>query len=682
MRLRIFSLIVVIGAVMIFGSVVGKWWVSKSRPHSDLSSSASYVGDQSCRACHATIYESYKRTAMGRAWYSPTHDNVIEDYTENNHSYDSQRDLHYEMLNRDGQFLQREYRLDASGAVTHELIQRVDYIVGSGEHVRSYVADTGGFLTQLPISWYSDDKRWGLSPGYELSNHRFSRPVGPGCIACHNDYPNHFQATLNQYASPVPSGIGCERCHGPAEWHVRQQRDGWEPPEGRAELPTIANPARLIGDLRDDVCFQCHLQGDTEFVNPGKDQYGFRPGLRLADFRSVYLAEVSDPEKFGIASHATRMVQSRCFIAAQGQFNCITCHDPHVPLREVPAESYRIACLSCHSESSCKRPADSSLADEQNDCVACHMPRGRPTDVQHTVFTDHWIRRPVAEPVAPHKPAPAGPVRLQPFWSEPKPNTEQLGLAHVSFAFAKGGRANLDKGIELLRNAAGQNELHLDGWRKLGMAALATGDSRLAGTAFEKALQLDPNDGKSRLGLGMAKNSIGDNVGAMAELESAIRIAPGQLEAYLVASTIHLQRHQLRRALTLLDQSLQVYPFQPEVLATMGSVYCQESLDLERGIDLFERAIQLEPDNVAFRASLSFVYMAQGQLDTARAQLQQALRIDPDYKPALLTLARIHMVRQESSRAMEYVDRLLRLDPKDRLAKQLLSQLQNSPGPE
>ncbi len=619
---------------------------------------------------------------MGRAWYLPTSENIIEDYTENNQVYDHRRDLHYEMISRDGQFLQREYRLDEYGALIHELVRQASYVVGSGEHVRSYVADSGGYLTQLPISWYSDEKKWGLSPGYETFNHRFDRPIGPGCIACHNDYPKFVQATLNKYESPVPTGIGCERCHGPAEWHVRQQTDGWQPPRQTAVQPTIVNPAQLSGSLKDDVCFQCHLQGDAEFVNPGMEQYGYRPGLRLADYRSVYQAETSDPDKFGIASHAARMVQSRCFTESAGRFNCITCHDPHVPLREVQAETYLSACLNCHTKISCKRTADGSVAHQQNDCVTCHMPRGHPADVQHTVFTDHWIRRPQqSENTTEPKPLPAGPVLLRAFWDDPKPDEERQGLAHLSFAFAKGGRANLEFGIELLQKAALHGNLHLEGWRRLGMAGLAKRDPSLAGSAFQQALRLDPNDGKSQMGFGMALGAFGDLDRALAELESANRSAPDQLDAYPEVSAIHMQRRQPERALAVLEQSLRLNPHQPRVLAMIATVHCQDLANMDQGIDAFRRAIQLDPDNVYFRVSLGAAYMTQGNLEASREQLQLALRLAPDSVPALLTLARVYMLRQEKSEAIKCLEQVLILDPKNQYAQQILRELGSSAGP-
>src|SRR5262245_55423039 len=99
-------------------------------PIEHLVANARYVGDADCKQCHEAICTSYERTGMGRAWYLPTKQNVVEDYVQNNHVYDNTRKLHYQMLERDGRFYQREYRLDETGAVIHELEREVHYIVG------------------------------------------------------------------------------------------------------------------------------------------------------------------------------------------------------------------------------------------------------------------------------------------------------------------------------------------------------------------------------------------------------------------------------------------------------------------------------------------------------------------------------------------------------------------------
>jgi Tfp pilus assembly protein PilF len=662
---------------------VSRFWTTH-RPKADPAElpMPQYVGDGSCRECHRTISDSYRRTAMGRAWYLPTAENVVEDYTQNNHVYDARRDLHYQMIARDGQFFQREYRLDDSGAVVHELVRQVSYIVGSGDHVRSYAHDAGGYVTQLPISWYSEKRLWDLSPGFEYFNHRFDRPLSASCVACHNSYPEYVTATQNKYTS-MPSGIGCERCHGPAEWHVREQAEDWEPPTpvpgALSADRTIVNPARLPLDRRDAVCFQRHLQGEVQFPFPDRHEFGFRSGLRLADYRSDYVAATDDAEQCGIASHAARMVQSRCYTESQGRLQCTMCHDPHIPLQEVPPGAYRQSCLQCHGADSCRRVHDSSPADREGQCVVCHMPRGPTSNVSHTVFTEHRIRRRPAPP-SPDSPAQAGHavkpawVVLRDFWKDTRCATEREGIAHVAYALSKGGRPNLDRGIELLQQAGMRGELHRDGWRKLGLAALTLRDPVRAATALEKAVAIDPADAMSHMGFGFARQAVGDVVRARAQLETALRLAPDQLEAYPAAATLWLATRQPERARELLEESLRRNPDQAPVAAMLGSLLCQTG-ELERGMQLLRQAIQLDPDAPDFRVSLGSAHLARRESAPAQAQFELALRSASEHLPALLSLARLHATAGNKARSVEYAQQAIRVQPGNETARRLLKEL-------
>ncbi len=121
---------------------IGIWYLSPEKDSpptfTNLSQTVQYVGDEECAACHAEIYNSYKRTGMGRSFYPSKDAHVIEDYISPIEIYDKQKDYFYTAALIDGEHVQTEYRLDDSGNRTHELIRKADHIIGSGNHNRSY----------------------------------------------------------------------------------------------------------------------------------------------------------------------------------------------------------------------------------------------------------------------------------------------------------------------------------------------------------------------------------------------------------------------------------------------------------------------------------------------------------------------------------------------------------------
>ena len=128
----------------------------------------------------------------------------------------------------------------------------VKYVVGSGRHSRTYLVETEGFLVESPITWYSERKQWGMSPGYDRANHLgFERATGQGCLECHAGRTAPLGKSLHRM-EVVESAIGCERCHGPGSLHLEKHR-GFELTTVQRSTTgtdfTIVNPAALSREL-------------------------------------------------------------------------------------------------------------------------------------------------------------------------------------------------------------------------------------------------------------------------------------------------------------------------------------------------------------------------------------------------------------------------------------------------
>jgi hypothetical protein len=68
----------------------------------------------------------------------------------------------------------------------------VDFVLGSGNHSRTYLHLTGRqTLQQLPLGWYAEKGGyWAMNPGYDRPDYPGSaRPITYECMFCHNGYP-------------------------------------------------------------------------------------------------------------------------------------------------------------------------------------------------------------------------------------------------------------------------------------------------------------------------------------------------------------------------------------------------------------------------------------------------------------------------------------------------------------
>ncbi len=332
--------------------------------------------------CHGEIARTYRQHPMGQSMSSPAESKVAA-----NGVVFQVADLVYSVLRRDGHMFHREEKHDDKGRTIAASQEEVRYVLGSGRRGLAFLVGKKDGLYQSPISWYAQERRWALSPRYEIMNVHFDRPIIAGCLFCH---ANRFD--MNEGRPPVFHGlsIGCERCHGPGELHARRP----EVVQGRDW--TIVNPADLEPrSLRESVCEQCHLQGTKRQDQPGQTAFDYRPGLPFDRFVRVPEARGDPIPSRQAVGHVKQMHLSRCYRESGGELGCISCHDPHrLPDAGERVAYYRGRCLECHAEHGCTLPRAQRLARRpDDDCTACHMPQGQAADIAHTAITLHTIPR-------------------------------------------------------------------------------------------------------------------------------------------------------------------------------------------------------------------------------------------------------------------------------------------------
>ena len=580
---------------------------------------AGYIPDRQCAACHRAIYRTYRDVGMARSFYRPRSDNIIEDF-DNNHFFHEPSNRHYEMIHDAGRFVMRRYQLDEDGQRINEIQQPIDWVIGSGSHSRGYLYQTEvGELFELPVVWYTQEQSWGMAPGYDHANHDgVTRPITRACMFCHNAYPD-VPLGSDRYGQPhvfpstLPEGVGCQRCHGPGAAHIRLAADLDALDE--AVRASIVNPAKLPPKLRDDVCFQCHLQPTsklTSFMRRfGRDDYSYRPGESLSDYL-VHL-DFDDgtdrSERFEINHHPYRLRQSTCYVASNGELNCLTCHDPHrkVPATEAPTY-YRDRCLSCHEIDDCRLdemaveggPGRAIAADN---CIACHMPKRRTQDVVHVVMTDHRIqRRPVDDLLAPQgETAPPGGEKIELYWSNHK-LPEPMAAAYRAMSVVVDGDVSALEALETAlatdsptpreplielgtgQLRAGRYDDALATFRavakrepdlalasaNIGVALAAMERDREAIELLKRAVELDPDVADTHYNLAAAYARVGQTEAAQRHYREALRLRPNYVNAWFNLGNLLARKGRFADAASAYRSALAIEPNTPAAYRNLG----------------------------------------------------------------------------------------------------------------
>jgi len=439
------------------------------------------------------------------------------------------------------------------------LVQRVErngstqeyaatYAIGSGVHAVGYLIALRGHLFQSPFCYYPR-RGWGLAPGYETSsNPNFSRPVTPACLFCHSGLARPQPDTLNTYQEPPfeQEGIGCERCHGSAEAHLRSAVPG-----------SIVNPAKLPQRARDSVCEQCHLIGEARITNPGKQFADFRAGQNLEGVFSVYVydgsLDASQANPFRVISQSQELALSQCWRQSGGKLWCGTCHDPHAQPSD-PKTYYRQRCLGCHGAALVK-----THPKPNEDCIGCHMPRREVTDGAHTTFTDHRIaRRPPSDNVT------EVPIEERKLvaWHEPPADlaARNLGLAEVEVGEKLRSKSLTLAGMQGLISVWPKFQDDVPILTAMGEVLFNVGENEHSATAYEQAIKLEPDVATHYYHAAVAWHAAHDDTKAEDRLEKALQLDPLLEQAYHLLGEIYFQAGDRDRAQQTRQRYLEAFP--------------------------------------------------------------------------------------------------------------------------
>jgi len=322
---------------------------------------AQFVGAQVCGSCHADQAKRQSASEHARA-LRPVAEHALARLFVPDEPIVGGANPRYEFSKTQTGFAVHV------GAGKEEKTIPVQWAFGAGDQAVTFVSqlDEDSYL-EYRFSFYSRTARLDLTPGHPDKT-KSSYPEDAGvvyktfdpeakimrCFQCHST--GHLSLGARMAIVPAELGVRCETCHGPGKAHVDAIRAG----KLEAARTAIRNPGRMPGGVLNQLCGECHRkpqQGET--ATDWNDPWNSR-------HQPLYLA------------------QSACFRKSDGRLTCLTCHDPHDPLRRNDAAFYNGKCVSCHSGK--PHPA---LATVTNDCVHCHMPGVSPRP--HLQFANHWI---------------------------------------------------------------------------------------------------------------------------------------------------------------------------------------------------------------------------------------------------------------------------------------------------
>lgn len=173
-----------------------------------------------------------------------------------------------------------------------------------------------------------------------------------------------------------------------------------------------------------------------------------------------------------------------------------------------------------------------------------------------------------------------------------------------------------------------------------------------------------PKDAQIPLLLGTTLLQQKDNVGARAEFDQAIKLAPGYLPALEQLVNLDLMEKQYAVAQQRVEQKIGQYTNAASLQLLLAGVLVARGQTNEAESALL-KAIEMQPDYQQPYLMLAQLYSAANQNQKAISNLQAALAKNPKDTGALLLLGMAYNAEKDYGNARDAYEKLLALNPKN-----------------
>ncbi|MBC8370941.1 MAG: hypothetical protein H8E25_13165 [Planctomycetes bacterium] len=515
------------------------------------------AADRVCAECHASEVNKFKTHGMADALSSLDEQRMpaqlSSEFVENKYS-----GMRYNIGATGNWQLNAQHV--ASGA---SLSVPVNLRIGAGVADMSFVINNNGRWFFSPIEYFTQQgwrpapHEWHSSAGLDAV------PITAQCLMCHSSSELPDVHPLNNLQDFQPAPIGCATCHGDSAEHVKLMRDD----KFVGDL-AILNPIDFKVEQQLDLCARCHLEGDAHVDLGNSTAQQVAPGEDLLSKHAVLVANETEPNQLRFVSQVQRLSASECFKQSP-TMTCTTCHDPHQPARYQGRASFDNKCESCHAG---MRDTHQAEANESS-CVACHMPRIKPFDLQHVAIADHFIQaQPIEQNTVDFKLVESESGNWQTFsYRGDNSYSKQLNDALQAMALHEQGHSQRAADIFSTYPAPGQAQtVALAQFHFLRARSLFDNQQRNAAKlAYRDALLYDPQHTASMLNLAtlLAEDGALDEAQNLAERVS--RRYPNSEAAFNVLIIVANGRNDLRAMKVAAIKSLECNPQQPAIQRVM-----------------------------------------------------------------------------------------------------------------
>ncbi|MCA1960036.1 MAG: tetratricopeptide repeat protein [Desulfomonile sp.] len=197
-----------------------------------------------------------------------------------------------------------------------------------------------------------------------------------------------------------------------------------------------------------------------------------------------------------------------------------------------------------------------------------------------------------------------------------------------------------------------------------GVKYLGEGKTPQAIKELTEAEKLSPDNADIQHALGLAFQQKGDYDKAQEQYEKTLKMDPRLTEARNNLGTIFLVKGKFEEAISQFEQCVKDpgYSTPDKAWYNLGIAHFHKK-DIDKAIYNYERALQVQSDNINAMFNLGFCHETKEDYAKALAYYRNVLKIDPSFKDALLRVGIILEKTKQYREAIQSVKKALDQDP-------------------
>jgi tetratricopeptide (TPR) repeat protein len=359
----IFVVLLVVFRVFIVDSCTSKYvQYSEIKPQS-----VAYVGDQSCKKCHATEFKEWKQSHHYMSMLPPNDSTVKGDFNNVTFSADGVTSRFYKKG--------KKFFINTEGDDGKNHDFEVKYIFGFTP-LQQYLVHFHGGRMQVPrLSWDVNKKKWfNQYAGQKIPSHDWLHWTGNAqnwntmCATCHStNLRKNYDVERDIYKTSYNIiNVSCESCHGAGKQHVDFINGDYKSGERvLGSFMKLAKNSKQTEEL--NTCAPCHAR--ISEINGSH--------IDSKEIMDNYIPQIPDTEFYHADGQVndedyiyTSFLQSRMFHKG---VTCSTCHNPHsAKLKRIGNQT----CTLCHIPTQYDVPQHTfhKKGTPAAECKNCHMP--------------------------------------------------------------------------------------------------------------------------------------------------------------------------------------------------------------------------------------------------------------------------------------------------------------------